>query len=61
MKTYFDDSWEVIKAKENNMPVSDIAYPYNDNKHSHLFGVIFTKKLYSRKVYKYHYKINAEQ
>lgn len=58
MKNYFDNPWEILNIKENNLPVLDVPHLYNDIKHNHLIGVVLVKKKYLKRVHKYYYKIS---
>lgn len=59
MKKYFDDSWEILFAREKTNKINDEAHPYNNQKHSHLVGHILVRKKYKKRAYKYTYNISV--
>ncbi len=59
MQKYFDDSWQIIIAKEFNLTTKDNSHPFNEKEHSHLVGHIFARKLYKRRKHKYTYDIKV--
>ena len=60
IKNYFDDNWEIINIREENILNPHKKHPFNNCNHSHKVGYLFAKKKSSKNDYKYiyHYKLN---